>query len=69
VIGRIEWELGPADQVHPLEVADRDGHMLIRWRDGQPPTPGMVKLLNALTNLSDDEDGARSREGPPRAPT
>lgn len=69
MIGRIEWELGPEDQAQPLEVADRDGHMLIRWRDGQPPTRGMFKLLNALTHLCDEEDCACSREGPPRTPT
>lgn len=24
--------------------------MLILWRDGQPPTPGMFELLDELTN-------------------
>lgn len=64
---RIEWELGPEDQAQPLEVADRDGHMLIRWRDGQPPTLGMFELLNALTDLCDEEDCPSSREEPPKA--
>lgn len=65
--GRIEWELGPQNQAQPLEVADRDGHMLIRWRDGQPPTLGMFKLLNALTNPCDEEECSNSRGEPPTA--
>ncbi|MFE0021944.1 hypothetical protein [Amycolatopsis sp. NPDC059021] len=51
---RKEWELGPKDQEHPLEVADREGHMLVRWREGQPPTEGMIQLLNELEAITDE---------------
>ncbi|MFK0249241.1 hypothetical protein ACIQUM_31470 [Amycolatopsis azurea] len=50
MVDQIEWEFGPADQMQPIRVEDRDGHMLISWRAGQPPTSGIFKLLNALTN-------------------
>lgn len=59
MFGRIEWELGADDQVDPIEVKDRDGHMLICWRSGQPPTQGMIELLNKLT------DFVAAREEPP----
>lgn len=64
MVDRIEWELGPADQTQPIKVVDRDGHMLISWRAGQPPTSGMFKLLNALTDRPED-DGPAARERPP----
>ncbi|WP_181771250.1 hypothetical protein [Amycolatopsis pittospori] len=64
MVDRIKWEFGPADQAQPIKVVDRDGHMLISWRAGQPPTSGMFKLLNALTDLPED-DPATACEGPP----
>ncbi|WP_394360694.1 hypothetical protein [Amycolatopsis sp. SB7-3] len=63
MVDRIEWEFGPADQEQPIKVVDRDGHMLISWRAGQPPTSGIFKLLNALTDRPDDDRPA-APEGP-----
>jgi hypothetical protein len=64
VVDRIEWEFGPADQAQPIKVVDRNGHMLISWRAGQPPTSGMFKLLNALTDRPEDDQSAADG-GPP----
>ncbi|MGW5741544.1 hypothetical protein [Amycolatopsis sp. NPDC003861] len=60
--GRIEWASGPEGQARAIEVEDRDGHMLIHWRNGQPPTSGMIELLNRFT-----AEVADGREEPPRA--
>lgn len=65
MFARIKWELGPDDQATPLEVNDQDGHMLISWRSGQPPTQGMIELLNALTDV--EPDRIPVREEPPKA--